>query len=93
MVCKVGEGQPDIGEIIRAGGVQMVINTPLGQASRFDESAIRREARAREIPCITTIAGAGAAVDGIRALQQGGGRVDPIQALGDDLSARAASAG
>jgi len=65
------------------GGVQMVINTPLGQRSRFDESAIRREARALDIPCITTVAGAGAAVDGIRAVRGGAGQVVSLQDLPD----------
>ena len=56
-MAKVGEGAPHIGELIRGGQVQMVINTPLGKKSRYDESAIRREARARDIPCITTLSG------------------------------------
>jgi carbamoyl-phosphate synthase large subunit len=81
VVPKVGEGTPHIGEIIRAGRVQMVINTPLGQRSRFDESAIRREARALDIPCITTLSGGRAAVDGIRALRRGMAQVVPIQDL------------
>ena len=80
-VAKVGEGTPDIGELIRGGRVQMVINTPLGKKSRFDESAIRREARARDIPCITTLSGGRAAVDGIRALRQGLGGVTALQSL------------
>jgi len=80
-VAKVGEGVPHIGEIIRAGKVQMVINTPLGKRSRFDESAIRREARALDIPCITTLSGGRAAVDGIRALRRGLDSVTPLQEI------------
>jgi carbamoyl-phosphate synthase large subunit len=80
-VPKVGEGAPHIGELIRGGQVQMVINTPLGKKSRFDESAIRREARARDIPCITTLSGGRAAVDGIRALRKGLGGVTALQNL------------
>ncbi|MBM4130576.1 carbamoyl-phosphate synthase large subunit, partial [bacterium] len=80
-VPKVGEGTPHIGELIRGGRVQMVINTPLGKRSRFDESAIRREARARDIPCITTLSGGRAAVDGIRALRAGLSGVTALQAL------------
>jgi carbamoyl-phosphate synthase large subunit len=78
---KVGEGTPDIGQAIRAGKVQMVINTPLGKRSRFDETAIRREARALDIPCITTLSGGRAAVDGIRALRRGLDTVVSLQAL------------
>ncbi len=82
-VPKVGEGAPHIGELIRGGQVQMVINTPLGKKSRFDESAIRREARALDIPCITTLSGGRAAVDGIRAIRQGLGGVTSLQQLRD----------
>ena len=78
-IAKVGEGTPHIGQAIRAGKVQMVINTPLGQRSRYDEAAIRREARARDIPCITTLSGARAAVDGIKALRRGLVGVVPLQ--------------
>ncbi len=81
-VAKVGEGSPDIGQAIRLGQVQMVINTPLGKKSRFDESAIRRESRNIEIPCITTLSGARAAVDGIRSLRQGLSSVTTLQELG-----------
>jgi carbamoyl-phosphate synthase large subunit len=80
-VAKVGEGSPHIGQMIRQGDVQMVINTPLGQRSRYDESAIRREARALDIPCITTLSGGRAAVDGIRALRRGLDEVVPLQQL------------
>ncbi len=80
-VAKVGEDEPHIGALIRDGGVQMVINTPLGKQSRYDETAIRREARARDIPCITTLSGARAAVDGIRALRRGLDAVVSLQSL------------
>ena len=80
-ISKVGEGDPHIGQAIRDGGVQMVINTPLGKQSRYDESAIRREARARDIPCITTLSGGRAAVDGIRALRRGLDTVISLQDL------------
>ncbi len=80
-IAKVGEGEPHIGQAIRDGRVQMVINTPLGKQSRYDESAIRREARARDIPCITTLSGARAAVDGIRALRRGLEGVVSLQEL------------
>ena len=80
-VAKVGQGSPHIGQLIRDGRVQMVINTPLGEKSRYDESAIRREARALDIPCITTLSGGRAAVDGIRALRRGLDEVVSLQGL------------
>ncbi|MBM4117976.1 carbamoyl-phosphate synthase large subunit [bacterium] len=80
-VAKVGEGSPHIAERILAGGVQLVINTPLGAASRYDERPIRHAATLMDVPCITTLAGARAAVDGIRALREGLGLPQSLQAL------------
>jgi carbamoyl-phosphate synthase large subunit len=69
-VYKVNEGRPHIVDHIKSGKVDLIINTPLGRQSFFDEKAIRRAAVNHHVPCITTIAGAAAAVNGIRALQQ-----------------------
>jgi len=80
-VAKVGEGSPHIAERILAGGVQLVINTPLGAASRYDERPIRQAATLMDVLCITTLAGARAAVDGIRALREGLGAPLCLQAL------------
>ncbi|MBM4119248.1 ATP-grasp domain-containing protein, partial [bacterium] len=80
-VAKVGEGSPHVAERILAGGVQLVINTPLGAASRYDERPIRQAATSMDVPCITTLAGARAAVDGIRALREGLGVPQSLQAL------------
>ncbi len=70
-IAKVGEGTPNIEECILEGKVQMVINTPLGKKSRYDETPIRRSATLADIPCITTLSCARAAVDGIRSLKEG----------------------
>ena len=69
-VFKVNEGRPNIEDRIRSGDVDLVVNTPLGRESHFDEKAIRRAAMQYRIPCITTISGAQAAVNGIRDLQR-----------------------
>jgi carbamoyl-phosphate synthase large subunit len=69
-VYKVNEGRPHIVDYIKSGKVDLIINTPLGKESFFDEKSIRRVAIHYRIPCITTIAGATAAVAGIRALQK-----------------------
>ena len=93
VIAKVGEGTPHIGQAIRDGQVQMVINTPLGKQSRFDESAIRREARALDIPCITTLSGGRAAVDGMRALLDRSGRgMDQVRSLQSQRRGREADA-
>jgi len=69
-VYKVNEGRPHIVDYIKSGKVDLVINTPLGKESFFDEKSIRRVAIHYRIPCITTLPGAAAAVAGIRALQR-----------------------
>jgi carbamoyl-phosphate synthase large subunit len=69
-VFKVNEGRPHIVDKIKSGEVDLVINTPLGRESFFDEKAIRRAAMQFRIPCITTLAGGSAAVNGIRDLQR-----------------------
>lgn len=67
-VYKVNEGRPSIADHIVNGEVQIIINTPLGAESRFDEKAIRATAIDHGLPCITNIAGAVAAVEGIRSM-------------------------
>jgi carbamoyl-phosphate synthase large subunit len=64
-VQKVTEGSPNVVDLIRASGVQLVINTPAGRGARTDGYEIRAAAIAHGIPCITTIAGASAAVQSI----------------------------
>ncbi len=80
MVYKVNEGRPNVVDWILNGEVELVLNTPLGKESHYDEAAIRRTATARGVPCITTLSGGAAAVEGIRALQQAGLEVAPLQA-------------
>jgi carbamoyl-phosphate synthase large subunit len=78
-VYKVNEGRPHIVDYIKSGKVHLVINTPLGRESFFDEKSIRRAAIHYRIPCITTIPGAAAAVAGIRALQRESLEVKSLQ--------------
>jgi len=69
-IYKVHEGRPDVNDHILNGEVQIIINTPLGKFSRYDEYAIGRHAINRKIPCLTTLSAAAAAVEGIKALQE-----------------------
>lgn len=62
-------GEKSVVEIINAGNVDLVVNTPVGRGTRADGWAIRTAAVQRSIPCITTTAGFSAAVDAIRFLQ------------------------
>jgi carbamoyl-phosphate synthase large subunit len=66
---KVNEGRPNVVDLIKSGQVQLIVNTPLGRASFYDELAIRRAGMQYDIPCITTITGAEAVVEAIAALQ------------------------
>ncbi len=67
-VYKVNEGRPNIVDLIKTGKINLVINTPLGRESFYDEKSIRRAAIRYNIPCITTMSAAQAAVRGIHAL-------------------------
>jgi carbamoyl-phosphate synthase large subunit len=69
-VYKVNEGRPHIVDLIKSGKVDLVLNTPLGKDSFFDERAIRRAAMQHGVPCITTLSGGTAVASGIAALQQ-----------------------
>jgi carbamoyl-phosphate synthase large subunit len=64
-VFKVNEGRPNIVDHIKSGEIALVINTPLGRASHFDEQAIRRAALQYNVPCVTTMTGAQAIVEAI----------------------------
>ncbi|HEV2885135.1 MAG TPA: carbamoyl-phosphate synthase large subunit, partial [Pyrinomonadaceae bacterium] len=66
-VFKVNEGRPNIVDFIKRGEIALVINTPLGRASHFDEQAIRRAALQYNVPCVTTMTGAQAVVEAIGA--------------------------
>jgi carbamoyl-phosphate synthase large subunit len=80
-VAKVNEGRPDIAELIHQGKVQLVLNTPLGKQSHFDEEAIRRAATLTDVVCITTLSGGRAAVDGIVAQREARWSFDSLQEL------------
>ena len=63
---KVGEGRPNVLDHIMNNEIQIVINTPLGSQSRFDEESIGRACIQKGIMAITTLSGAEAAVRAIR---------------------------
>ena len=68
-VFKVNEGRPNIVDHIKSGEISLIINTPLGRVSRFDEQAIRRAALQYNVPCVTTMTGARALVEAILAAE------------------------
>ena len=68
-IFKVGEGRPNIVDGIIRGGIQLLINTPLGKKSQFDDFAMRRAAIVYKIPYCTTLSAASAAADAVIALR------------------------
>ncbi|HEY2670007.1 MAG TPA: carbamoyl-phosphate synthase large subunit [Rugosimonospora sp.] len=68
-------------QLIESGEVGLVINTPQGPGARMDGYEIRSAAVAHDVPCITTVPGASAAVMGIEALIRGEMTVRPLQEL------------
>jgi carbamoyl-phosphate synthase large subunit len=70
-ILKLHEGRPNIVDAIRNGKIQLVINTPCGKLSEFDDSYIRKTSIKYKIPYITTIAGALASAKGIEAYRRG----------------------
>ena len=64
-IYKVGEGRPNVVDGIKNGEINLVINTPLGAQSRFDEEAIGKACIKKGILAITTLSGANAALDAV----------------------------
>jgi carbamoyl-phosphate synthase large subunit len=91
-VHKVKEGRPNVVDLIKGDRIQLIVNTPRGQDTFFDEKAIRRAAVLARIPTITTLAAARAAAEGIAALQRGTLSVFALQALHSDRIANEAKA-
>jgi carbamoyl-phosphate synthase large subunit len=85
-LLKVSEGRPNCVDAIKSGEVSLVINTPLGEASFQDGWAIRSAALQHNVPCITTLSGAAAAVEGVTALRRGGLDIVSLQELHLDES-------
>ncbi|MFP8881788.1 MAG: carbamoyl-phosphate synthase large subunit, partial [Myxococcota bacterium] len=81
-VPKVGHGHPDTVERIEAGEVDLVINTVDSDVTSIRDSAsLRRSALLRGVPYFTTVAGARAAADAIRALREKSIGVKPLQEI------------
>ncbi|MDZ4655925.1 MAG: carbamoyl-phosphate synthase large subunit [Coriobacteriia bacterium] len=84
-ILKLHEGRPNIADAIKNGDIQLVVNTPAGKTSEFDDSYIRKAAIAHRVPYITTTAAALAAAHGIAAYRAGRGEVRSLQAHHADI--------
>ena len=78
---KVAEGRPHVVDYLINGEVGLIVNTPLGGESYKDDMEIRTTALKFDIPCVTTISGAMAAVDAIEALRESLLQVTALQDL------------
>ena len=88
VVFKVNEGRPHVGDRLLNKEIDLVINTPLGRESFFDDIAVRRIAMLQGVPCITTLTGAAATVSAIRALRSEELGVRPLQDYHAGVAAR-----
>ena len=79
VVFKINEGRPHIGDQLLNRQIALVINTPLGRESFFDDLTVRRVAMMLGVPAITTLTGAAATVSAIRAVRREKLEVRPLQ--------------
>jgi len=85
LILKMHEGRPGIVDEIKNKNIQLVINTPAGKLSKWDDSYIRKNAIKYKIPYITTMAAAKATVKGIAARQAGKTKVKSLQEYHADI--------
>ena len=78
-ILKMHEGRPNIVDAVKNGEIQLIINTPSGKLSKYDDSYIRKAAIRYGIPYITTTAAAAAAAKGIAARRSGDTEVKSLQ--------------
>jgi carbamoyl-phosphate synthase large subunit len=85
MILKLHEGRPNIVDAIKNGDIHLVINTPSGKMSQFDDSYIRKEAIMNKIPYITTLTAAVSTARGIKAFREGKEEVCSLQQYHEDI--------
>jgi len=71
VIKKIHEGRPNVSDAIKNKEIDLIINTPIGKNSKYDDSYIRMLAIQKKIPYVTSIAAAQATVEGIEAAQKG----------------------
>ena len=69
-VLKVYEGRPHVGDALKNREIQLLINSPVGEAAQEDDRVIRRSALEYKIPIVTTVAGAKATLSAIESLKE-----------------------
>ncbi len=82
LVKKLYEGRPNLLDLITNGEIDLIVNSPVGDDSEYDDSYLRKAAIKAKIPYMTTIAAARATAEGILQVQKtGGGEVHSLQKL------------
>ena len=84
-ILKEHEGRPNITDAIRNKEIQLVINTPQGKQSKYDDLYIRKAAIKYRVPYITTLTAAMAAAKGIAAYLDGNPNVKSLQSYHSDI--------
>jgi carbamoyl-phosphate synthase large subunit len=84
-ILKAGEGRPNVVDLVKSKKIDLIINTPLGRQSHYDEKSIRRAATQFGVACITTLSGAAAAANAIRTLRSEKLSVRTLQEYHGDL--------
>jgi len=84
-ILKEHEGRPNITDAIKNKEIQLIINTPSGKLSKYDDSYIRKAAIKYKVPYITTLAAALAAAKGITAYREGKSNVKSLQSYHADI--------
>ncbi|MBI3006179.1 MAG: carbamoyl-phosphate synthase large subunit [Ignavibacteriales bacterium] len=79
VVFKVGEGRPNVVDMIKNKEIQLIVNTPMGETSRYDEYAIGWAAIEHKVAFITTLSAASSAVKGIQKQKEGELGVKSVQ--------------
>jgi len=79
LAVKMHEGRPNVADDIANRQINLIINTPVGRESKYDDSYIRKAAIKYKLPYITTIAAAKAAVEGIADIKSGGIEIKALQ--------------
>ena len=79
VIFKINEGRPHVGDKLLNREIDLVVNTPLGRESFFDDMTVRRIAMMLSVPCVTTLTGAAATVSAITALRDAKLDVRPLQ--------------
>jgi len=85
LILKRHEGSPNITDAIANGEIQLVVNTPSGKLSVWDDSYIRKAAIKYKVPYITTTTAAVSAAKGIAAHRKGHGEVRSLQEYHADI--------